>query len=57
MKKLSNTAEFSYLRNINPDSSILAGGNLSKSNSSKNLLIPSVSLKRNKDHDMSQRSL
>jgi hypothetical protein len=49
MKKLNSTAEFSYLRNINPDSSILAsGGTLSKNNSSKNLLIPSVSLKRNK---------
>ncbi len=57
MKKLSNTTEFSYLRSINPDSSILAGGKVSESNSYKNLLIPSVSLKRNKDLDMTQRSL
>ncbi len=57
MKKLSNTTEFSYLRSVNPDSSILAAGKFSESNSYKNLLIPSVSLKRNKDLDMTQRSL
>lgn len=47
LKKLNNTNEFSYLNSINPDSSIL-GMTMAKSNSTKNLLIPSISLKRNK---------
>ncbi len=47
LNKLNNSNEFSYLKSINPDSSIL-GITMSKSNSTKNLLIPSISLKRNK---------